>query len=524
VIGISGYDGMERVHIIRLIHLLGGHTTDTFSKKNTHLICYKINGPKYEFARKWNIPIIKAEWLYNCIKQQQQLPVHDYLLEQPTISDGHMTVVYPSTSHTNHVDENSQYALELSFSKHLSKALELSSRLPSTTLVNEEVFLQPHESTQGSTIKDHTTEALSGGILTGAYIAISQRLAHKRTQLLELAESLGAQCLWEIDKRCTHYLHQGVRIVETFKEFKKIKQSGAKIVSPQWLYACKDHSKWLDENSFPHTLIQGMHLSLMTEKPVLSVQQETDMRFSESTSELQLSSSLLTTHSKTRSISDERQNNVGSMVDELIEQVSKDTSSLRPHKLVRRSKSIEFGDKLPETATLPMGLITAHTKKGRSFEQLHDVEDIIRYESMDFSTAISLNNGHSYDIDKQSDQELENLKEHANSLNYHQPMISKKQSSLLSPPSPPPCKITDQKRHFLLSALAESEKIHYSHRKHGPKISRNSFLYIMFSLVIKDLGASVIETNFYDTHCTHLIVGKPTRAEKYLAACAAGKW
>lgn len=45
-----------------------------------------------------------------------------------------------------------------------------------------------------------------------------------------------------------------------------------------------------------------------------------------------------------------------------------------------------------------------------------------------------------------------------------------------------------------------------------------------FFLVIRDLGGMVIESNFYDARCTHLVVGKPSRAEKYLAACASGKW
>ena len=32
------------------------------------------------------------------------------------------------------------------------------------------------------------------------------------------------------------------------------------------------------------------------------------------------------------------------------------------------------------------------------------------------------------------------------------------------------------------------------------------------------------DTMFFSTSCTHLIVGKPSRSEKYLGALASGKW
>ena len=42
-------------------------------------------------------------------------------------------------------------------------------------------------------------------------------------------------------------------------------------------------------------------------------------------------------------------------------------------------------------------------------------------------------------------------------------------------------------------------------------------------LVLK-LGGQVLDGRFFNPACTHLVVGKPNRNEKYLAAVAAGKW
>jgi hypothetical protein len=58
---------------------------------------------------------------------------------------------------------------------------------------------------------------------------------------------------------------------------------------------------------------------------------------------------------------------------------------------------------------------------------------------------------------------------------------------------------------FLLSGLTPSQKSQYSE-------------------IIKKLGGTVIDQQYFDLRCTHVVVGTPTRSEKYLAACAAGKW
>jgi hypothetical protein len=41
---------------------------------------------------------------------------------------------------------------------------------------------------------------------------------------------------------------------------------------------------------------------------------------------------------------------------------------------------------------------------------------------------------------------------------------------------------------------------------------------------IDGLGGRVLQTALFSPECTHVIVGVPSRSEKFLAAMAAGKW
>ena len=52
-------------------------------------------------------------------------------------------------------------------------------------------------------------------------------------ELIKLADACGAQ-FGTLDS-CTHYLHQGNKSVETFRDFKFAKQKRKFIVSPKWL-------------------------------------------------------------------------------------------------------------------------------------------------------------------------------------------------------------------------------------------------------------------------------------------------
>ncbi|XP_037036633.1 PAX-interacting protein 1 isoform X2 [Bradysia coprophila] len=63
IIGISGFEGEERVRIKNMIDESGAMLTTYLSRHNTVLICKKPDGPKYKRAKDWNIPVVNTVWL-----------------------------------------------------------------------------------------------------------------------------------------------------------------------------------------------------------------------------------------------------------------------------------------------------------------------------------------------------------------------------------------------------------------------------------------------------------------------------
>ncbi|OUM64937.1 hypothetical protein PIROE2DRAFT_8159 [Piromyces sp. E2] len=89
VIGISGFNGMERAHIAKLVSKLGAIYSDTLTRKHNFLICNpdKIKESlKYEKALEWNIPVLEINWIYDCFRQERKLPYERYILGNKTKS------------------------------------------------------------------------------------------------------------------------------------------------------------------------------------------------------------------------------------------------------------------------------------------------------------------------------------------------------------------------------------------------------------------------------------------------------
>jgi hypothetical protein len=77
---VSGYCGLERMNLIRLIDSTGGSYVGSLNKSTTHLICWRFEGRKYELARKLKATIVNHRWLEDSVKQGRILPEHPYTL------------------------------------------------------------------------------------------------------------------------------------------------------------------------------------------------------------------------------------------------------------------------------------------------------------------------------------------------------------------------------------------------------------------------------------------------------------
>lgn len=445
---------MERLHINRLVNTLGACSTDNFSRKNTHLICCKKEGPKYDSAQKWGIPVVTAEWLYKCAEKKLRLPLNDYFLNRDSIEAPQNELPSSETQGNSNV----QVTLDVNFSKNLSRVLESSSRLPSKST---EDSVLPHDSIEPpleSTSQSHIS--FFSDVLIGVCAVISQRLVHKHAQLSEVAESLGARCLWEIDKNCTHYIHQGTRTIEMFKEFKKAKQLGAKIVSPQWLYSCKDQRRWLEEDRFPHTLVQGLQLPSNFDKPTKPTRGSHVVQSipKDSRSKIGIDSHLPLQVNFELTRPDENQG-TGFAIDDFIERIAKDSPSLKPHKFVRRSKSIQLIDRIITT--------DSELTKIKNVSEFQDT-DIVLYESVNFSSTKLFDQA---DFVAPSLNSIQESKENIDNRDKNIIQNSLKRPNLIS------------QRCFLLSAFTDPEKARYSDSKYTTRV----VCFLLLSLYISIL-------------------------------------
>lgn len=74
-IGLSGYTGIELLHLEKLIDILGAQYRPTFTRECDVLICQSESSKKYAFAKQWNIDIVNEKWLWQCATKGELVPL-----------------------------------------------------------------------------------------------------------------------------------------------------------------------------------------------------------------------------------------------------------------------------------------------------------------------------------------------------------------------------------------------------------------------------------------------------------------
>lgn len=73
-ISISGFTGVELLHVEKLIRLLGAKFEPTFTP-NQQVLISKPKSSKFDYALKWRVPIVSADWLWECAKTGTSVPL-----------------------------------------------------------------------------------------------------------------------------------------------------------------------------------------------------------------------------------------------------------------------------------------------------------------------------------------------------------------------------------------------------------------------------------------------------------------
>lgn len=284
----TGFSIPERDYFACLLSGLGGGFSEAFSKKNTHLLCKSgalLTGPKIDFALKTGIPCVTEQWLLDSAREGCVLPLDLYKVRTSSKCLGPVAEaneanpepqakkarfdgpvpLFKSTTTSNLVTPKQGITPRLEAPSAISATSEPKSLLALSVdtpirrdfkqriiQVTDDLLPKPDPDRPSLGPTQAILKESISSLLNGLVFTISQRLWHRREELHDLVTTLGGTFLWTYDGSCTHYLHQGNQVEESFKEFRVARHSGKKIVSPAWLDACKEERKRLPEDEFPH--------------------------------------------------------------------------------------------------------------------------------------------------------------------------------------------------------------------------------------------------------------------------------
>lgn len=85
-ISSTGFEGVDLMHVTKIVKLLGATYSDSLTKKTSLVLCQgeSMTRQKFKHAIAWGIPAIQSAWLWECA-QSGELKAWDDLLEQPNM-------------------------------------------------------------------------------------------------------------------------------------------------------------------------------------------------------------------------------------------------------------------------------------------------------------------------------------------------------------------------------------------------------------------------------------------------------
>ena len=117
----------------------------------------------------------------------------------------------------------------------------------------------------------------SAQVLAGVVLLVAKKLSAQSSELHRVVKSLGGAVAMTLSPSVTHFVFQG-RPKDLNKEFRQAKQQNCKIVSPDWVYFCRDENDRVEESTFPHTFNPRMKLDLSVDSSSMSISKMSKQR------------------------------------------------------------------------------------------------------------------------------------------------------------------------------------------------------------------------------------------------------
>jgi len=336
-------------------------------------------------------------------------------------------------------------------------------------------------------------------VLEGVVVMVAKKLSSRSQDLHRVVMDLGGEVAWQFSSKVTHFVFQGKQNDLT-KEFRVAKDAGCKIVSPDWVYMCRDERERVQETTFPHTFNPRLKLD-MTEV-----------------------SSLSTTRTRTRNTSKSHKSKVPQhhLVEETnIEEddhpnMTADDTALPPTETMKVTAEVsadlaEMDDMLDSVTKTPVPssnrkvlrtVLTTQDAMKNTPTQAGKEKVKTEQEKEKESQVLWVDPQEEVDRKKLADQlnalETQDLAmetmESMGSMNIENltAMMEDKENMNTKP------------KVFMVSGWTDAE----------PSVEE----------AVKKLGGSISLEGQYDPSATHMLAVKVSRSEKMLGSVAAGKW
>jgi len=339
--------------------------------------------------------------------------------------------------------------------------------------------------------EDEIENCQNSSVLDGVVIMVAKKLNSNAQNLHRVVMELGGEVAWQFSSRVTHFVFQGKQNDIT-KEFRLAKEAGCHVVSPDWIYMCRDERVKVSESTFPHTFNPRLKLDI-TETSMLTSRSSRSNRsqiktksappqIEETCIEEMEGKELETTKSPptdTMKVTEEVSADLAVM-ESLLDSVQKTPAPTSNRKVLRTVLTTQ--DSLKNTPTQQEKIKPEETGKQSQVMWIDPEEEVNRKKLADQLNAIETQNLDMETMDSMGSINIDNLTA----------MMENKENEKRKP------------RLFMVSGWTDNE----------PNVEN----------AVNILGGNISLEGHYDPNATHMLAVKVSRSEKMLGSVAGGKW
>ncbi|KAG0129151.1 BRCT domain-containing protein [Tuber indicum] len=302
---LTRFTGIRLLHYQKLITLLGGNFHAVLRKERTLLISNRpAIGDKFQFALRYDIPVVSDDWLEACVRERGAVAFTDYLIQGERLESRERSVTSTTgegeakkraRSETRGVAEDPKRlrpAEDSKGKKTPTKKLPLlgdrfKKRSPGERSAADSVTKPDAPGNGGigakarGRVKRGRDEIIVDDvgcsnekkqrILHGCIIGISSGLKDRRASLDSIAKSMGADVVGSFSSEdltiITHFIDTFEVTRKSTKDFEAARAiDSCHIVSADWLYSSEKNGRRADEKAYSLIRPRGRGLEMDFDK------------------------------------------------------------------------------------------------------------------------------------------------------------------------------------------------------------------------------------------------------------------